>query len=84
MAVAQRRRHQPDRKFDSRSVLHIWCAVRDRSRVRLPLQVGLASALRAGLTSSILGWSAFAGIVVLFVVAPLNSFLSKRSVKVGL
>lgn len=31
---------------------------------------------------SILGWSAFAGIIVLAVAVPLNSFLSKRSVKV--
>lgn len=34
------------------------------------------------LTPSILGWSAFAGVVVLFIAVPLNSFFSKRSVKV--
>ncbi|TYJ55637.1 hypothetical protein B9479_003669 [Cryptococcus floricola] len=31
---------------------------------------------------SLLGWSAFAGIVVLIVAIPLNSFVSKRSVKI--
>ncbi|OCF78519.1 ATP-binding cassette transporter [Kwoniella mangroviensis CBS 8886] len=31
---------------------------------------------------NILGWSAFAGVVVLLVATPLNSFVSKRSVKI--
>ncbi|WVW80972.1 hypothetical protein I302_102963 [Kwoniella bestiolae CBS 10118] len=31
---------------------------------------------------NILGWSAFAGVVVLVVATPLNSFVSKRSVKI--
>lgn len=31
---------------------------------------------------SILGWSAFAGIVVLIVAVPLNSYVSKRSIKI--
>ncbi|KAK8850432.1 hypothetical protein IAR55_004350 [Kwoniella newhampshirensis] len=31
---------------------------------------------------NILGWSAFAGIVVLIIVIPINSFISKRSVKI--
>jgi hypothetical protein len=31
---------------------------------------------------SILGWSAFAGIIVLIVAVPLNSFVSKRSIKI--
>lgn len=30
----------------------------------------------------ILGWSAFAGVVVLFVAVPLNAFVSKRSIRV--
>lgn len=34
------------------------------------------------INGSILGWSAFAGIVVLIVAIPLNSFVSKRSVKI--
>lgn len=31
---------------------------------------------------SILGWSAFAGVLVLVVAVPLNSFVSKRSIKI--
>ncbi|WVQ70586.1 hypothetical protein IAR50_000105 [Cryptococcus sp. DSM 104548] len=34
------------------------------------------------IVASLLGWSAFAGIVVLIVAVPLNSFVSKRSVKI--
>lgn len=44
-----------------------------------PVEVIIASMFLYNL----LGWSAFAGILVLAVATPINSMISKRSMKVG-
>ena len=73
---------------DQNSEHGVWCLLallepfRDHHCRDLPLQVSFSIPQKPELTISLLGWSAFAGVIVLAIAAPLNSYVSKRSIKI--
>ena len=59
-------------------------SIRDRYRVHLPLSVSyrIVYPTHARTRCRLLGWSAFAGFAILLLGWPLNSFLTKRSIRI--
>lgn len=78
------RRYQQNQQYSRCGVLHLRRSLRDSRGFGLPIQVSISLERCCMITdNSIMGWSAFAGVVVLAVATPINSFISKRQIKVS-
>lgn len=75
--------HFPSPVFKPGSSMHLR-SIRDHHRVFLPLSVSHRNVYptHARNCCRLLGWSAFAGFVILLLGWPLNSFLTKRSIRI--
>jgi ABC-type multidrug transport system fused ATPase/permease subunit len=75
--------HSPFLWFKSGSSIHSR-SIRDHYCMFLPLSVSYRNVYptHAKICFSLLGWSAFAGFVILLLGWPLNSFLTKRSIRI--